>query len=230
MKNKYISKIAAAILTLAIILISVIPAFAAKTVKVKVEIAGSDGLLYVRLTAPASSNISTISAPLRFDETKLEFQEMSFLEDSSIVNSLNIENAGVVIANTVIAESLTEESKIFTYIFKIVDGAEGECEFSFDSVKATDSDNKEINIVFDGALTASLSSLEPLSPDKVQASFEPTSAPTESQTENNNKENTDKPNIPNTTRKVAAISAASVLAISAIAASAVALKKKKDAE
>ena len=57
MKNNYISKIAAVALTLLLILISVIPAFAAKTVKIKVEIAGSDGLVYVRLTAPASSNI-----------------------------------------------------------------------------------------------------------------------------------------------------------------------------
>lgn len=227
MKNKYISKIAAAALTLALILISVIPSFAVKTVNVKVEIAGSDGLVYVRLTAPASSSISTFSAPLKYDTTKLEFKEMSFLEDSSIVNSLNIENAGVVIANTVIAESLTDESKIFTYVFKILDGAEGECEFSFDSVTATDSANKEINIVFDGALTASLSSLEPLTPDKVQASFEPAAA--ESQPENN-KENQDKPNIPNTTRKVAAISAASVVAAAAIAASAVAIKKKKENE
>lgn len=229
MKNKYIAKMAAVALTLALILISVIPSFAANTVKVKVEIAGSDGLVYVRLTAPASSNISTISAPLSYDTTKLEFKEMSFLTDDSIINSVNSENKGVVIANTVIAESLTDESKIFTYIFKVLDGAEGECEFSFGSVTATDSANKEINIVFDGELTASLSSLEPLSPDKVQTSFEPT-VPTESQTENNNKENQDKPNIPNTTRKVAAISAASVVAAAAIAVSAVAIKKKKENE
>lgn len=229
MKNKYIAKIAAVALTLALILMSVIPSFAAKTVKVKVEIAGSDGLVYVRLTAPASSNISTISAPLSYDTTKLEFKEMSFLTDDSIINSVNSENKGVVIANTVIAESLTDESKIFTYIFKVLDGAEGKCEFSFGSVKATDSENKEINIVFDGELTASLSSLEPLTPDKLQSSFEPT-APTESQTENNNKENQDKPNIPNTTRKVAAISAASVVAAAAIAVSAVAIKKKKENE
>ncbi|MDE5994468.1 MAG: hypothetical protein K2G60_03030 [Oscillospiraceae bacterium] len=228
MKNKYITKIAAVALTLALILISVIPSFAAKAVKVKVEIAGSDGLVYVRLTAPASSNISTISAPLSYDTTKLEFKEMSFLTDDSIINSVNSETAGVVIANTVIAESLTDESKIFTYIFKVLDGAEGKCEFSFGSVKATDSANKEINIVFDGELTASLSSLEPLSPDKVQSSFEPT-APSESQTENN-KENQDKPSIPNTTRKVAAISAASVVAAVAIVASAVAIKKKKENE
>lgn len=229
MKNKYIAKMAAVALTLALILISVIPSFAAKTVKVKAEIAGSDGLVYVRLTAPASSNISTISAPLKYDTAKLEFKEMSFLTDDSIINSVNSENKGVVIANTVIAESLTDESKIFTYVFKILDGAEGECEFSFGSVTATDSANKEINIVFDGELTASLSSLEPLSPDKVQSSFEPT-VPTESQTENNNKENQDKPNIPNTTRKVAAISAASVVAAAAIAVSAVAIKKKKENE
>lgn len=228
MKNKYIAKIAAIALTLALILMSVIPSFAANTVKVKVEIAGSDGLVYVRLTAPASSNISTVSAPLSYDTAKLEFKEMSYLDDPSIVNSTNTENAGTVVANTVIAESLTDESKIFTYVFKVLDGAEGECEFSFGAVKATDSANKEINIVFDGELTASLSSLEPLTPDKVQSSFEPT-VPTESQTENN-KENQDKPNIPNTTRKVAAISAASVVAAAAIVASAVAIKKKKENE
>lgn len=228
MKKGLLLKASAVLTALAFILVSSVPAFAAKTVKVKVEIAGSDGLLYVRLTAPASSNISTVSVPLKFDKTKLEFKEMSFLTDDSIINSVNSENKGVVIANTVIAESLTDESKIFTYVFKILDGAEGECEFSFGSVTATDSANKEINIVFDGELTASLSSLEPLSPDKVQSSFEPT-VPTESQTENN-KENADKPNIPNTTKKVAAVSAAAVAAVAAIAASAVAIKKKKENE
>lgn len=229
MKNNYISKIGAAILALALILASVIPAFAAKTVKVKVEIAGSDGLVYVRLTAPASSDISTISVPLNYDASKLEFKEMSFLEDSSIVNSVNKENEGVIVANTVIAESLREESKIFTYVFKVLEGAEGKCEFSFDAVKATDSANKAIAIVFDGGLTATLSALEPLTPDKVQSSFEPTSA-TEPTTENNDKVNQDKPNIPNTTRKVAAVSAVSAVAIAAIAVSAVAIKKKKDNE
>lgn len=228
MKKGLLLKASAVLTALAFILVSSVPAFAAKTVKVKVEIAGSDGLLYVRLTAPASSNISTVSVPLKFDETKLEFKEMSYLDDPSIVNSTNTENAGTVIANTVIAESLTDESKIFTYVFKVLDGAEGKCEFSFGSVKATDSANKEINIVFDGELTASLSSLEPLTPDKVQSSFEPT-VPTESQTENN-KENADKPNIPNTTKKVAAVSAAAVAAVAAIAASAVAIKKKKENE
>lgn len=228
MKKGLLLKASAVLTALAFILVSSVPAFAAKTVKVKVEIAGSDGLLYVRLTAPASSNISTVSVPLKFDETKLEFKEMSYLDDPSIVNSTNTENAGTVVANTVIAESLTDESKIFTYVFKVLDGAEGKCEFSFGSVKATDSANKEINIVFDGELTASLSSLEPLTPDKVQSSFEPT-VPTESQTENN-KENADKPNIPNTTKKVAAVSAAAVAAVAAIAASAVAIKKKKENE
>ena len=241
MKNKYIAKFVAVALALMLILISAVPAFAAKTVKVKVEIAGSDGLLYVRLTAPAGSNISTISVPLQYDETKLEFKEMSYLADPSIVNSTNAENEGVVVANTVIAEALNEESKIFTYIFKIVDGAEEECEFSFGTVKATDSDNKEINIVFDGKLTASLSSLEPLSPDKVQSSFEPTepTEPTEAtepsksetETESTTKaENAETPNIPNTTRKVAAVSAVAVAAVAAIAGSAVVIKKKKDNE
>ena len=238
MKNKYIAKFAAVALALMLILISAVPAFAAKTVKVKVEIAGSDGLLYVRLTAPAGSNISTISVPLQYDETKLEFKEMSYLADPSIVNSTNAENEGVVVANTVIAEALNEESKIFTYIFKIVDGAEGECEFSFGSVKATDSDNKEINIVFDGKLTASLSSLEPLSPDKVQSSFKPTEpteatepSKSETETESTTKaENAETPNIPNTPRKVAAVSAVAVAAVAAIAGSAIAIKKKKDNE
>lgn len=229
MKKGLLLKAAAVLTALAFILVSSVPAFASGTVKIKVEIAGSDGLVYVRLTAPASSNISTISAPLKYDTTKLEFKEMSYLEDPSIVNSTNTENEGTVVANTVIAESLTAESKIFTYVFKVLDGADGKCEFSFGSVKATDSANKEINIAFDGELTAALSSLEPLSPDKIQSSFEPT-VPTESQTENNNKENQDKPNIPNTTRKVAAISAASVVAAAAIAVSAVAIKKKKENE
>lgn len=229
MKKNCISGIATAMLVFTLILVSVIPAFAAKTVKIKVEIAGSDGLVYVRLTAPAASNISTFSAALNYDASKLQFKEMNYLADDSIINSTNSETKGIVVANTVIAESLTEESKIFTYVFKVLDGAEGTSEFSFGTVKATDAKNSTVNITFDGKLEAVLSELEPLTPDKVQSSFEPTSA-TEPSTENNDKDNQDKPNIPNTTRKVVAVSAASAVAIAAIAVSAVAVKKKKDNE
>lgn len=121
MKKHYFSKFAAVALALALILVSAVPAFAAKTVKVKFEIAGSDGLVYVRLTAPANSDISTFSAALKYDSSKLKFKEMSYLDDESIVNSTNAENEGTVVANIVIAESITEESKIFTYIFTPVE-------------------------------------------------------------------------------------------------------------
>lgn len=254
MKKNCISKIAATMLIISLILISAIPAFAAEPTKVKVEIAGNDGLVYVRLTAPASSNISTISVPLNYDSTKLQFKEMSYLKDDSIINSTNAEKEGTVVANTVIAESLTEESKIFTYVFKVLDGAAGICEFSFGTVKATDVKNNAVNITFDGNLKAELSTLKPLSPDKIQSSFDPTTLPEEIPTESTTKvipsepkteanskdttpattapakENKDKPNIPNTTRKVAAISTASAVAALAIAVSAVAVKKKKDNE
>lgn len=224
MKNKYIAKFAAIALTLILILISAVPAFAAKTVKVKVDFAGGDGLLYVRLTAPAGSDISTFSAPLSYDETKLEFKEMSYVEDPTIVNSTNAENAGVVVANTVIAESLTEESQIFTYVFTILDGAESEFGLSFGKVSATDSNNEEINIVIDGKMAVSVSDLEPTVP---------ATNPEESETESESTagtENADTPNVPNTTRNVAAVSAVAVAAVAAIAGSAVAIKKKRDNE
>ena len=55
MKNRYFVKVLAIISALVLVCISAIPAFAASSVKVKVEIAGSEGFLYVRLTAPAGS-------------------------------------------------------------------------------------------------------------------------------------------------------------------------------
>lgn len=230
MKNKYILKIFAVLSVIALLFTASLPAFAEETVTVKTEIAGSDGLLYVRLTAPASSNISTFICYLEFDSDKLSFKEMSFLEDESIINTTKTEylSSNIIGASTVIAEALTDETKIFTYVFDLADGAEGDCSFRFGGVQATNPAGENINIVLDGAATASLTDLEPLTPDKIQSSFEPT-VPTESQTENN-KENADKPNIPNTTKKVAAVSAAAVAAVAAIAASAVAIKKKKENE
>lgn len=223
MKKNCISKIAAAMLVFTLILISVIPAFAVKTVKVKVEIAGSDGLVYVRLTAPASSNISTFSAALKYDASKLQFKEMSYLEDDSIINSTNAEKEGTVVANIVIAESLTEETKIFTYTFKALEGNDGEYEFSFGKVKATDKSNAEITVAFDGSLKASSSALEPLTPDKTQTSFDPVTEPATSAPAN-----ADKPNVPNTAGKAIAISAVAVAAVAAIGVTAVVIKKKRE--
>lgn len=226
MKKNYLSKIAAAMLILTIIFVSAIPAFAAKTVKLKLEIAGSDGLVYVRLTAPASSDISTISAALNYDSSKLKFKEMSYLEDPSIVNSTNSETKGTVVANTVIAESLTDESKIFTYIFEALEGNDGKYEFSFGKIKATDKNNNDINIIIDGSLKVSGSSLKPLTPDKVQNSFDPVTVPS---SEAGN-ENAGKPSIPNTERKVLAVSAVSAAGIAAIGITAAVIKKKHSEE
>ena len=236
MKNRYFVKVLAIISALVLVCISAIPAFAASSVKVKVEIAGSEGFLYVRLTAPAGSNLSTFSAPLNFDASKLEFEEVSYLEDASIVNSTNEAeaDAGLVIANTVIAESLTEETKIFTYVFKILDGADGDVTFSFGDITASNSDNAPLTVLIDGSLTASLSTLEPLTPDKLQSSFETTTAPSETSetTEpGSESQNQEANNIPNTnTKKIASISAVGVIAVVGISGAAVIIKKKKDEE
>lgn len=230
MKKRFLLKASAIISALILICISAVPAFAAKAVKVKVEIAGSDGLLYVRLTAPASSDISTFSAPLRFDSNKLKFEKISYLEDDSIINSTNAEKAdeGLVIGNIVIAEKLTEETKIFTYVFKILDGAEGDVKFSFGDIVATNGKNEHITILTDGSLTSLLTSLTPLSPDKLQSSFEPVKPSETEPTSANKPQNADKPNIPNTTGKIAAVSVVSVALAAAIVISAVAVKKKKE--
>lgn len=231
MKKSILFKIAAVILAFSLVLILSVTSFAAKTVKMKIEIAGSDGLVYVRLTAPAASNISTISAALEYDSSKLAFKEMSYLDDPSIINSTNAENDGVVVANTVIAESLTEESKVFTYIFTVVEGSVGECEFSFADVKATDKNNNEINIVFDGSLKAEISSLEPLTPDKIQSSFDPAPESTSEPTSKPDKtENSDKPSIPNTAGKVIAVSAVSAAAAALIGITTAVIKKKRSEE
>lgn len=230
MKKCIFVKAAVLLFTLVFILSAAVPAFAAKAVKIQVEIAGSDGLLYVRLTAPASSDISTFSAPLRFDSTKLKFEKISYLEDDSIINSTNAEKAdeGLVIGNIVIAEKLTEETKIFTYVFKILDGAEGDVKFSFGDIVATNGKNEHITILTDGSLTSLLTSLTPLSPDKLQSSFEPVKPSETEPTSANKPQNADKPNIPNTTGKIAAVSVVSVALAAAIVISAVAVKKKKE--
>lgn len=229
MKKCIFVKASVLLFTLVFILSAAVPAFAANAVKVKVEIAGSDGLLYVRLTAPASSEISTFSAPLKFDSTKLKFEKISYLEDTSIINSTNAEKAdeGLVIGNIVIAEKLTEETKIFTYVFKILDGAEGDVTFSFGDIVATNGKNDHITILTDGSLTSSLTSLTPLSPDKLQSSFEPAKPSETEPTTESKPQNADKPNIPNTTGKIAAVSIVSVAGIAAIVISAVAVRKKR---
>lgn len=225
MKKNYIFKLLAVLSVLALICVCSVPSFAAnKTVKVKVEIAGSDGLLYVRLTAPASSDIATFSAPLNFDKEKLEFQEISFLEDASLRNVTDEERTeeGIVDGDIIIANSLTEETKIMTYIFKIREGAEGSVNFGFGNIAATDSNDQPITIIPDGVLSATISELEPLTPDKLQTSFDANN--------NGGTSSQGNPTIPNTTNKAITVSVVGVLAAAGIAAGAVAIKKKKDEE
>ncbi len=250
MKNSKAAKISALILALALIVMMAVPAFAAKTVKVKVEIGGSDGKLYVRLTAPAESDIATMSAPLNFDTSKLDYSKVSYLEGGNISSYTGEEKVddGLVLANTAIATSLTKESKIFTYEFDVKDGAEGDVDFSFGEIKATDSDNNPINIVIDGETTASLDSLEPLSPDAIDnfggdtdnetttfPADEPieeiTEAASDSSSDSSSSSATDGSNsVPNTSRRIIAASVFGAIAAGAAAATGIVIVRKKKSE
>lgn len=235
MKKANITKLFAVLLTLSVITALALPSFAAKSVKVKLDISGEKGKVYVRLTAPAESDIATMSSALKFDTEKLTFDRISYLTDKSIVSMTKDVDAskGEVTANIVFADSLTEESKIFTYIFDVKDGAEGEIAFDFTKIEATDSKNEKINITFDGAKTAVIAELAPPTPDVTQSGFEaPTEikpAPTESETETEPAKNTDNPKIPPTSGKIIAASAVSIAVLAGIAgATAYTVKRRKE--
>ena len=250
MKNSKLSKVLTLVFVFAFIAVMAVPAFAAKTVKVKVDIGGSEGKLYVRLTAPADSDIATMSAPLNFDTSKLDYSEVTYLNSGNVSSYTGEEKTsdGVVLANTAIATSLTKESKIFTYVFDIKDGADGDVEFSFGDVKATDSNNDPINIVFDGDLTASLDSLEPLSPDAIDdfgedtvdesttAAEDVTLEPASEETPSSDSSSTPSSgsnssnSVPNTARKIIAASVFGAAAVAAAAATGIVIVRKKKSE
>lgn len=233
MKSAKFRKLFAFLLTLSVILALALPSFAVKAVTVKLDISGENGKVYVRLTAPAESDIATMSSTLKFDASKLEFNRISHLVDTSIVSLTDDKNVadGEVTANIVLADSLTEESKIFTYIFDVKDGAEGEIAFDFTNVEATDSKDEKIDITFDGAKTAVIGELQPPTPDVTQSGFEkPTEtkpAPTEPKTEPS--KDADSPNIPHTSGKIIAASVVSIAVLATVAGvTAYSIKRKKE--
>lgn len=232
MKKVKFAVILSFVLALSMIFAAAVPSFAAKAVDVKVDIAGADGKVFVRLTAPEGSDISTLSAAIKYDGEKLVYSTVSYLSHDSILTSTK-EGENEVAANIVLADSLTDKSKIFTYIFDVAEGAEGEIAFSFENVKATDSKNNPVAINLVGNKEIALTQLEPLTPDETQnfnPTTEPSSAPeTEPSTEpttapDKDADNTD---IPNTSRKIAAVSAVGVAAAAAIAGAAVYTVRRK---
>lgn len=205
------------LLVLIMLTVSAVPSFFAKGVKVKLDIAGENGKVYVRLTAPEGSDISTMTSTLKFDAAKLTFNSVSYLTDDTIISRTDSgeAEAGKITANIVIADSITEKSKIFTYIFDIKDGAEGEIKFDFEKIEATDSANKAIAITLDGEKSVALTELPVPSPDVTQSEFKEPD------------KNTDNPKIPPTAGKIIAVSAIALAAVSVVAGGAVFVSKKR---
>lgn len=231
MKKAKLSKIFAAILALAVIALMTVPAFAAKSVNVRLDIAGAEGKVYVRLTAPANSDIATMSAQLNFDNSALAFAGMSYLTDDSIMSLTDDKRLeeGIVTANIILADSLTEKSKIFTYVFDVTNENAEKVSFEFLQIKATDSEDAPVAVKLNGKTEIALAELEPLSPDDTQSEFtKPTESKPESTTE---AENVDKPDIPKTSGRIIAASITGVAVVSAVAGvSFYAVKKKKNEE
>ncbi len=222
------------VLTISVIIMGIIPAFAVDKVTVKLDIAGNDGKIYVRLTAPENSDIATVSASLNFDKSKLDFSDISYLSGSSIVSMTDDKNAenGSVTANIVLADSLTEKSKIFTYVFDVKDGAKGELNFDFAKIEATNSNNEKLELIFDGANSVKLDEIEPLTPDVTQSDFgKPSETQTAAEPESESQQSPDKadtPNIPSTSGRIIAFSVIGICAAAGcIGGTAYSVKKKK---
>ena len=222
-------------LVLVLLFVSVLPAFAAEPVKVKLDIAGENGKVYVRFTAPANSDIATVSLSLKFDADKLTYSETTYLTGNSIVSLTNDSEAssGIVKANLVIADSLMAETKMFTFVFNVNDGAEGEASFEITETEATNSANQSISLAFDGALTADLNNLAPLTPDVIAPDY--STPPTSEGTEPSSSETTTEAvgggsiidGIPGTGGKVAIGIAAGAVIVVLTAAFVIAVQRKK---
>ena len=232
MKTK-IAKVFAVLAALTLIISSVVPAFAAKTVTLTLDIAGQDGVVYVRLTAPEGSDIATFASSISFDTSKLSYNSVSYLTGDSILTLTNDADAadGVVSANLVLADSLTEESKIITYTFNLLDGADGELVFDFTNIEVTDSNDEPINIVFDKDASINISELKPLTPDEGQTEAEETTseeAVSEEPTTEVQSQDVESPSIPGTSgRTIAVVSAVCVIVIAAVAFTVIYTVKRK---
>ncbi|MCH5191188.1 MAG: hypothetical protein J1F23_03395 [Oscillospiraceae bacterium] len=231
MKTKF-AKVFAVLAALALIISSVITAFAAKTVTLKVDILGQDGVVYVRLTAPEGSDIATFSSTVSFDTSKLSYNAVNYISGDSILTMTNDADAanGVVTANLVLADSLTEEAKIVTYAFNLLDGAEGKIAFDFTNIAATDSNDEPIDITFDKDVSINISDIEPLPPEENDESTTEDAVSEEPTTEAEG-QNAESPSIPGTSgRTIAIVSAVGVIVVAAAAGTVIYTVRRKKIE
>ena len=231
MKTKF-AKVFAVLAALALVISSVIPAFAVKTVTLKVDIAGQDGAVYVRLTAPEGSDIATFSSTVSFDTSKLSYSSVSYMSGDNILTMTNDADAeeGVVTANLVLADSLTDETAMVTYAFNLLDGAEGELTFNFVNIEATDSTDGPIDIVFDKDASIIISELKPLDPEVTEEPSTEEAVSKEPTTEGN-AQNVESPSIPGTSgRTIAIVSAVGVIIIAAAAGTVIYTVRRKKVE
>lgn len=209
-----LKKLCSVLLSLCILTMLLVPAFAVGDISATVDTTLADGTLTVKVQIPAKTDLATLETTLRYDAEKLTFSNVEY--DVGDMNTYNADTAGQVKLYMVWSNSQQDAATLVTVTFKIKEDAQGSISLSFTDTAATDSTDAKLPLVIGSGMAGGTNTVQ------VQL----TEAPQTSGTTDPNA-NTDENN-PSTAGKYAAVgSTAFVAAVAAVVIS-VAVKRKKD--
>lgn len=193
-------KLFSVLLCIAVLFSLSVPAFAADTASLRVQTAVEEGKLTVTLSAPADAAFATFETALQYDADKLTLQNVEFRAGD--MTTKNTDTAGAAHVYMIWTDALSQDSVLAVFTFAVQEDAKGVADFTFTDTRATDAEEQEIAVGFDGQTGFSVRLAEP----------EPTDT-----------------EIPSTAGvKKAAVGAAAVIALATAVTAGALYKRKKD--
>ena len=226
MKFKFKS-IVTMLLIFSIMLVSLLPAFAEKSLSVKMNVSVSkeSNLVTASFAVPKDSDIGTISAEIKFDSNKLTYLNTKYLNGKNILSKTNdkTKDNGSITVNFVSAEALKEECTVFTVYFNINEDAVGKTEFQIESLNITDSNNEPFSVTVDGDKNVVLSGST--------NNNQPTQDKTNNDKEDTSNADNENANLPTTSVKIITYTsiAICIIALSSLVAVLIVKKRKTNA-
>lgn len=197
--------------------------FAQNKINAVINVTKNDNQVFVTLSVPAGCHIGTASAKIKFDNSLLKLNKVTYPNDENIVGQADYDNDNIVTAKLITAQEINNKADIFTLVFDIVGSQNGNVVFDVLSLSATDLNDKPLTVSLSGVNSGKISKL----PDAAQNTPSDSNPP--QTTEKNEAQSPD--NIPKTSGKmIFGVSIGAVTVLAAVTITFIILKKKKQTD
>lgn len=209
-----LKKLCSGLLSLCILTLLLVPAFAVGNISATTDTTLADGTLTVKVQVPAGTDLATLETTLLYEAEKLELSGVEY--GVGDMNTYNADTAGQVKLYMVWSNSQQDAATLVTVTFKVKEGAQGSTALSFTDTAATDSTDAKLSLVIGSGTVGGTNAVQVQLTETPQGSA---AADSNADTDENN---------PSTAGKYVAVgSGAVVVAVAAVVVS-VAVKRKKD--